>query len=77
MVQAAAPAPATAASAASPSAAGGEVTLSEVTVRSNQLGEITEGSDSYTPGAVATATRRADAASDAAVRQRGDAPGDG
>lgn len=39
-------------------AIGGEAaTLSEVTVRSNQLGEITEGSGSYTPGAIATATR--------------------
>ncbi|MBP7646426.1 MAG: TonB-dependent siderophore receptor [Comamonas sp.] len=38
-------------------AAGEPGTLSEVTVRSNQLGEITEGSGSYTPGAIATATR--------------------
>src|SRR5690606_5253713 len=38
-------------------AAGEPATLSEVTVRSNQLGEITEGSGSYTPGAIATATR--------------------
>jgi len=35
----------------------GQRTLSEVTVRSNQLGEITEKSGSYTPGAIATATR--------------------
>ncbi|MGE8445248.1 MAG: TonB-dependent siderophore receptor [Comamonas sp.] len=58
-VQATAPAQAAAAVAA-PSAApatGSEVTLSEVTVRTNQLGEITEGSGSYTPGAIATATR--------------------
>lgn len=47
-VQAAAPAPAATPSAAS--ATGAEVTLSEVTVRTNQLGEITEGSGSYTPG---------------------------
>lgn len=32
-------------------------TLSEVTVVSNQLGEVTEHSGSYTPGAIATATR--------------------
>ncbi len=32
-------------------------TLGEVTVTANQLGEITEGSRSYTPGAIATATR--------------------
>lgn len=39
-------------------AIGGEAaTLSELTVRTNQLGEITEGSGSYTPGAIATATR--------------------
>ncbi len=37
--------------------AAGQRTLSEVTVRSNQLGEITEKSGSYTPGAIATATR--------------------
>ncbi|ADU34328.1 TonB-dependent siderophore receptor [Variovorax paradoxus] len=32
-------------------------TLGEVTVTANQLGEITEGTRSYTPGAIATATR--------------------
>jgi outer membrane receptor for ferric coprogen and ferric-rhodotorulic acid len=31
--------------------------LDEVTVTANQLGEITEGSGSYTPGSIATATR--------------------
>lgn len=63
-VQAAAPAAASSSASASASAApsaasaaGSEVTLSEVTVRTNQLGEITEGSGSYTPGAIATATR--------------------
>ena len=45
-VQALAPAPAPAAH-----------SLPEVTITSNQLGEITEGSGSYTPGAIATATR--------------------
>ncbi|MBT3067663.1 TonB-dependent receptor [Rhodoferax sp. U11-2br] len=32
-------------------------TLAAVTVTANQLGEITEGTGSYTPGAIATATR--------------------
>lgn len=45
----AATAPAAAAAASSP--------LAEVTVTANQLGEITEGTGSYTPGAIATATR--------------------
>ncbi|WP_027014569.1 TonB-dependent siderophore receptor [Comamonas composti] len=31
--------------------------LEEITVNANQLGEITEGSGSYTPGSIATATR--------------------
>lgn len=35
----------------------GQRTLSEVTVRTNQLGEVTEKTGSYTPGAIATATR--------------------
>ncbi len=35
----------------------GQRTLAEVTVTANQLGEITEGSGSYTPGTIATATR--------------------
>lgn len=35
----------------------GQRTLKEVTVTANQLGEITEGSGSYTPGSIATATR--------------------
>lgn len=38
-------------------ASSGARTMSEVTVTSNQLGEITEKSGSYTPGAIATATR--------------------
>lgn len=33
------------------------VTLGEVKVVANQLGEVTEGSGSYTPGSIATATR--------------------
>ncbi len=37
--------------------ASGEAMLGEVRVVSNQLGEITEGTGSYTPGAIATATR--------------------
>jgi outer membrane receptor for ferric coprogen and ferric-rhodotorulic acid len=35
----------------------GVLTLPPVTVSANQLGEITEGSNSYTPGTIATATR--------------------
>jgi len=35
----------------------GAVSLPSVTVTANQLGEITEGSGTYTPGAIATATR--------------------
>ncbi len=35
----------------------GEQSLPEVKVVSNQLGEITEGTGSYTPGTIATATR--------------------
>jgi outer membrane receptor for ferric coprogen and ferric-rhodotorulic acid len=35
----------------------GETTLKAMTVSANQLGEITEGSGSYTPGTIATATR--------------------
>ncbi len=35
----------------------GETTLKATTVSANQLGEITEGSGSYTPGTIATATR--------------------
>lgn len=38
-------------------AANGEVTLKKVQVLANQLGEITEGTGSYTSGAIATATR--------------------
>jgi len=38
-------------------AGNGETTLASVRVTANQLGEITEGSGSYTPGAIATATR--------------------
>ncbi|MFO6419170.1 TonB-dependent siderophore receptor [Hylemonella sp. W303a] len=34
-----------------------ETTLKAMTVTANQLGEITEGSGSYTPGSIATATR--------------------
>lgn len=45
-----------AASAAAPSG-GAAASLAEVTVTANQLGEITEGTGSYTPGAIATATR--------------------
>lgn len=37
--------------------ASGEAMLGEVRVVSNQLGEITEGTGSYTPGTIATATR--------------------
>ncbi|MCE1238589.1 MAG: TonB-dependent receptor [Azonexaceae bacterium] len=35
----------------------GETTLAAMQVTANQLGEITEGSGSYTPGTIATATR--------------------
>lgn len=38
-------------------AANGEVTLKKVQVSANQLGAITEGTGSYTPGTIATATR--------------------
>ncbi|MBW7902140.1 MAG: TonB-dependent siderophore receptor [Rhodocyclaceae bacterium] len=40
-----------------PPTAPGETLLKPMTVTANQLGEITEGSGSYTPGAIATATR--------------------
>jgi outer-membrane receptor for ferric coprogen and ferric-rhodotorulic acid len=47
----------TAAKAEADTAGSGETTLASVRVTANQLGEITEGSGSYTPGAIATATR--------------------
>lgn len=47
----------TAAKAEADSAGSSETTLASVRVTANQLGEITEGSGSYTPGAIATATR--------------------
>ena len=40
-----------------PAAGGAEASLGAVTVTANQLGEITEGTGSYTPGTIATATR--------------------
>ena len=42
---------------AAPAATPVAETLPEVTVAANQLGEITEGTGSYTPGTIATATR--------------------
>jgi outer-membrane receptor for ferric coprogen and ferric-rhodotorulic acid len=46
-----------AAKAEADTAGNGETTLASVRVTANQLGEISEGSGSYTPGAIATATR--------------------
>lgn len=46
-----------AAKTAGDAAGNGETMLGSVRVTANQLGEITEGSGSYTPGAIATATR--------------------
>lgn len=40
-----------------PAAGAAEASLGAVTVTANQLGEITEGTGSYTPGTIATATR--------------------
>lgn len=40
-----------------PASVGGALELGATTVTSNQLGSVTEGSQSYTPGTIATATR--------------------